>query len=76
MKIGTIVLKDNLYCLESNSGRSWFPLDGASGIAHDFRETFTHVFPSDLGKELHRVGGVLQMENNEQRDARLAGEKK
>lgn len=75
MKLGTIVEHEGCYCLESVSGKSWFPLDGASGIAHDFRETFTHAFPSDLGRELHRVKGVLYMESVEQYNARLASEK-
>ena len=30
------------------------------------------VLPIDIGKRIYDVGGVLQVENNEQRDKRLA----
>jgi len=32
------------------------------------------LLPGDVGKRVYRVGDIVQVENNEQRDARLAKE--
>lgn len=61
MLLGTIVDKDGMICLQT-SPRVWYPLEGNSGIAADFQETFNRASRTDIGRQLHRVGGVLQME--------------
>lgn len=73
MKLGTIERKDGWICL-AVSPTCWFPLGGNSGIASEFRETFNEPAESDIGRELHRVCGVLQMESIEQAAARRAKE--
>jgi hypothetical protein len=73
MLLGTIVDKDGMICLQT-SPRVWYPLEGNSGIASDFQETFNRASRTDIGRQLHRVGGVLQMESLEQMRARLEGE--
>lgn len=46
--IGTIVKKDGMICLQSaNNPRLFYPLEGNSGIAVDFQETFNAPAPSD-----------------------------
>jgi hypothetical protein len=69
--IGTIERKDGMLCLRTGAN-VWYPLDGSSGIAERFRETFNTAQDSDEGKRLYNSRGVLQMENDAQRDARLA----
>jgi hypothetical protein len=72
MLLGTIVRKDSVYCLQMASAPNcWYPLGGSSGIAADFREAFGEPGAHDVGKQLHRVQGVLQMENQEQMKARV-----
>jgi hypothetical protein len=67
--LGTIAEKDGMICLQTGSN-CWYPLDGSSGIAERFRETFNAPQRSDIGKRLYNSRGVLQMENEEQRKAR------
>lgn len=76
MKLGTIVDHEGAICLQT-SPRVFYPLEGSSGIAHDFREVFNRATPSLIGRELHRVKGVLYIENLEQMRERqkLEGEK-
>jgi hypothetical protein len=69
--LGEITEKDGMICLQT-APRVWYPLDGASGIAADFRETFNRPQRSDIGKRLYTRKGVLMLENNEQKAARLA----
>lgn len=71
--LGEIVEKDGMICLQTGPG-VWYPLDGASGIAEDFRETFNRAQKSDIGKRLHKMRGVLCLENQEQMQARQASE--
>jgi hypothetical protein len=68
--LGEIVDHDGMLCLRT-SPRVLYPLDGNSGIAEDFRETFNRAQRSDIGKQLHRVAGVLYLENEAQRKARV-----
>ena len=67
--LGLIAEKDGMICLQTGAG-CWYPLGGSSGIAERFRESFNAGQRSDLGKRLYNVGGVLQMENDEQKLAR------
>lgn len=71
--LGTVVEKDGWICLQT-SACAWYPLGGASGIAFDFRGAFGTAQKGDIGKRVYRYGDVLQMENTEQRDKRLAKE--
>lgn len=68
--LGEIVYHQGRLALQT-SPRIWYPLDGSSGVAHDFREAFGRAQRCDLGKLVYRVRGVMQMENDEQRAARL-----
>lgn len=68
--LGTIVEKDGMICLQTGSN-VWYPLDGASGIAERFRETFNQPQRSDIGKRLYNSRGVLMLENDAQKEARL-----
>lgn len=74
--LGTIVEHDGYVCLQNVAGTAWFPLDGNSGIASDFRESFNTPNPSDLGRQLYSVGGVMQMESMEQAAERKAKDEK
>lgn len=69
--IGEIV--DHEGALSIGTGaRVFYPLGGSSGLAEDFRASFGDAQPGDIGKRVYRVaGGHLQMENNEQRAARI-----
>lgn len=69
--IGEVVEKDGMLCLQT-TGRCWYPLKGASGIAWDFVQAFGRPQKGDVGKRVYRTGGILQMENDEQRKERLA----
>lgn len=71
--LGTIAEKDGMLCLQTGAG-VWYPLDGNSGIAEKFRESFNAPQRSDLGKRLYNAGGVLQMENDAQLKERRARE--
>lgn len=71
--LGVFVEKDGMICLETGLN-CWFPIGGNSGLAAEFCETFNAPQRSDLGKRLYRVGGVLQMENDAQKAARMAEE--
>jgi hypothetical protein len=71
--IGTIAIKDGWISLQTGAS-VWYPLDGNSGIAERFRETFTRAQNSDVGRRLYNNRGTLQMENPEQMAARLAAE--
>ena len=52
-----------------------YPLGGASGIADDFREAFGDPQAHDVGKRVFRhSAGHLCMENDAQRDTRLASD--
>lgn len=44
----------------------------ARGITYRTCDFIGQVLPSDVGKRVYLVGDVLQVENDEQRDARLA----
>jgi hypothetical protein len=74
--IGTVVDHEGTLSLKIENAAAWFPLGGNSGTAVDFVEAFGPAQRGDIGKRVFRVDGVMQMENDEQRDARLAGEPK
>lgn len=63
--LGVIAEKDGMLCLQTGAG-CWYPLNGNSGIAEKFRESFNAPQWSDLGKRLYNSRGVLQMENDAQ----------
>lgn len=63
--LGIIAEKDGVICLRT-AENVWYPLEGSSGIAWDFREAFNTPQRSDIGKQLYSVRGVLQMENDAQ----------
>jgi hypothetical protein len=67
--LGVIAEKDGMICLQTGAN-VWYPLDGNSGIAEKFRESFNAPQRSDLGKRLYNVRGVLRMENNAQKAER------
>lgn len=67
--IGEIVDHEGVLCVQT-APRVWYPLDGSSGIAEDFRETFNRAQRSDLGKRLYYHNGVICMESVEQMQAR------
>jgi hypothetical protein len=71
--LGTIAEKDGCLCLQT-ADNVWFPLGGNSGVATDFREAFNEALLCDVGKQVFRVGDVIQMENAEQMRDRLARE--
>jgi hypothetical protein len=73
--LGEIVEKDGRICLQNVRGNAWFPLEGNSGIAADFQASFNTPHPSDIGRRLYYVGGVMQMESLEQAAERRAKEK-
>lgn len=68
--IGAIVEHENCLCIRTLG--AWFPLGGNSGLASDFVEAFGPAQRGDIGKQVFRVNGVMQMENDEQRATRLA----
>jgi hypothetical protein len=72
--LGEIAEKDGLICLRSATN-VWFPLDGNSGVAERFRESFGEPARHDIGKRLYNSRGVIQMENDDQRRARQEDEK-
>lgn len=69
--VGEIVEKDGMLCLQT-SPNAWYPLAGSSGVATAFVEAFGPAVPRDKGKRVFNVGGVLQMENQTQYEARMA----
>jgi len=64
--LGTIEEHEGAICLRTLSGRTWYPLEGNSGIAADFCEAFTAPQKSDVGRKLYRVkpGGHLAMDGS------------
>lgn len=71
--LGIIAEHDGMLCLQTGAN-VWYPLDGSSGIAERFRESFNAPQRSDLGKRLYNSGGVLQMENDAQKAERERNE--
>lgn len=71
--LGVIAEKDGMICLQTGAN-VWYPLDGSSGIAEKFRETFNAPQRSDLGKRLYNSRGILCMENDAQKAEREARE--
>jgi hypothetical protein len=76
--VGTIAEKDGSICVQTGSN-VWYPLQGMSAIASKFRDAFGRAQPHDIGKRVYQIGNgigstILQMENDEQRAARLARE--
>ena len=69
--LGEIVEKDDAICLQTGAN-VWYPLDGASGIAEKFRETFNRIRKSHIGKRLYKLNGLLYLENGDQRQACVA----
>lgn len=67
--LGVIAEKDGMLCLQTGAN-VWYPLDGNSGIAEKFRESFNAPQRSDIGKRLYNSCGVLQMENDAQKEER------
>lgn len=59
--LGEIVEKDGAICLQT-APNVWYPLEGQSGIAEDFRDTFNGANRWDIGRQVHCVKGVLYME--------------
>lgn len=53
--------------LPSDVGRPFFTLAGRNWPVVDF---MGQILPNDVGKRVYLVGDILQVENNEQRDAR------
>lgn len=70
--LGVIAEKDGMICLQTGA-HCWYPLEGSSEIANQFRETFNAPSRSDIGRNLYRDRGVLQMESMEQMLARVHG---
>jgi len=68
--LGIIAKKDGLICLKTGAN-VWYPLNGNSGIAEKFRESFGEAQQSDIGRMLYNSRGVLQMENLEQMQERI-----
>ncbi len=66
--IGTITDKDGMFGIAT--GCAFYPINGNSGVANDFVETFGEAKPHDIGKRGYNHNGVIVMENDEQRDAR------
>ena len=50
----------------------WFALTGMGANACAFRNAFGSPQKCDVGKRVYSINGIWQMENAEQRDARLA----
>lgn len=69
--LGEIVEKEGALCLQT-AANVWYPLDGASGIAEKFRDTFNRAQESHIGKRLYKLRGLLYLENEDQRHARTA----
>lgn len=71
--LGIIAEKDGMLCLQTGAN-VWYPLDGNSGIAERFRESFNAPQRSDLGKRLYNLRGSITMENDAQKAEREARE--
>jgi hypothetical protein len=71
--LGIIAEKDGMICLQTGAN-VWYPLDGNSGIAERFRESFNAPQRSDLGKRLYNFRGSITMENDAQKAEREARE--
>lgn len=69
--IGTIEKREGAFGIAN--GTVFYPLEGNSGIAHDWTEQFNCAGEHDLGKRVYYDRGVIVMENTEQRDARRNG---
>jgi hypothetical protein len=54
---------------QSHVGKPWIRAFGRTWLCSDF---IGRVLPQDVGKRVYLVGDILQVENNEQRDKRLA----
>ena len=55
--------------LECDVGQPTFKAFGRVWLTSGF---IGHVLPGDMGKRVYQVGDILQVENDEQRDKRLA----
>lgn len=56
---------------EGDVGATAIPAFGRLWLVVDF---IGRILPGDVGKRVYLVGDVLQVENNEQRDARMRQE--
>lgn len=70
--VGEIVEKDGMFCIQTGPG-CYFPVEGASGLAEDFREAFNSAGAHDVGKRVYRSDIALMMESREQVAARTRG---
>ena len=52
-------------------GKPWIRAFGRTRLVSEF---IGRVLPGDVGKRVYLVGDILQVENDEQRDARIARE--
>jgi hypothetical protein len=72
--LGEVVEKDGMLCLQTGP-RTWYPLNGNSGVASEFIQAFGMPVPADKGKRVYISDDFqLSMENTEQRDVRQAME--
>lgn len=73
--LGEIVAHGSGYALHK-PGEPVMVISGLAPAAFTFRQAFGRPQPHDIGKRVYRVASnVWQMENDEQRAARLAREK-
>ncbi len=70
--IGTIEQREGAFGIAT--GCSFYPLEGNSGIAHDWCEQFNEAGTHDIGKRVFNDRGSIVMENAEQRDRRIFNE--
>jgi hypothetical protein len=71
--LGEIVEFEGMLCLRT-APNCYYPLEGNSGVASDFCESFNAPAPSDVGRRLYRMdAGHLAMESRDQAAARKAG---
>jgi hypothetical protein len=73
--LGEIVEFEGMLCLRT-APNCYYPLEGNSGVASDFCESFNAPAPSDVGRRLYRMdAGHLAMESREQAAERKARKK-
>lgn len=68
--IGTIEKREGAFGIAT--GSVFYPIEGNSGVAHDFCETFNRALECDIGKRVYNSRGIICMESAQQRDAREA----
>lgn len=71
--LGDIVDHEGTISLRATTGGFW-PLNGPSGFAVKWRDTFGEAKPYDIGKRVYALHGELCMESAWQRDERAKKE--